>query len=85
MVSNRGLAWMEFASDVLDHIEDYTVSQYGDSPDDLVEQWSAGDCVNALQKYVARFGKNSRDGQEGLDMLKIAHFAQLAFDKLEVQ
>ena len=83
MVSNRGKDWMEFAAKVLDHIEDYTVPQYGDSPDDYVESWTAAECVLALGKYQQRFGKNTRLGQATLDLLKMAHFAQLAYDKIE--
>jgi hypothetical protein len=83
MISNRGKDWMDFASKVLNHIEDYTVPQYGDSPDDYVESWTPAECVLALGKYQQRFGKNARAGEATLDLLKMAHFAQLAYDKIE--
>ena len=84
MISNRGKDWMEFAAKVLDHIEDYTVPQYGDSPDDLMHtEWEIIDCIHAMRKYLVRFDKQQRKGEEKLDMLKIAHFAQLAHLKME--
>jgi len=83
MISNRGKDWMEFAAQVLDHIEDYTVPCYGDSPKDLITEWALEDCINAMKKYLIRFGRQQRKGEEKLDMLKIAHFAQLAHLKME--
>ena len=83
MLSQRGEDWIKFGSKVLEHIEVYTVPQYGDAPDDQVEDWSPETCVLAIKKYCARFGSNSRQGQEKLDLIKMAHFAQLAYDKME--
>ena len=31
-----------------------------------------------MKRYLARTGKNSRPGQEQLDLIKIAHYAQMA-------
>jgi hypothetical protein len=74
---------MAFANTVQKHIDEYTVPQFGDAPDDQVEQWSAEDCVKQIGKYAARFGKNQRGSTEQLrDMLKIAHYANLAYEKL---
>lgn len=82
-LSKRGGDFYEFAlNTVIPHIELYTIPQYGDAPNDPVEEWTAQDCVRSIAKYAARFGKNARDGQDGLDLIKIAHFAQLAFIKL---
>ena len=85
--ARRTLDWLHFADTVAEHIEYYTVPQYGDAPDDQVESWTAEHCVNQLHKYASRFGSNKREGQDALDLLKIAHYAQLAYDKLhkEVQ
>lgn len=82
-MSKRGDQWLFFAEDVHKHIETYTVSQYGDSPDDQVEHYSADDCVKQAMKYLHRHGKNSRPGQEVLDMMKAAHYCQLAAQKIE--
>ena len=82
-MSIRGIQWQRFAERVSEHIEEYTVPQYGDYPDDNVSEWSAQDCVKQIEKYARRFGSNMRPGQERLDLLKIAHYAQIAAYKLE--
>lgn len=83
MTAQRTKDWNEFAAKVADHIENYTVPQYGDAPNDNVESWSAQDCIAQVQKYAARFGTNQRAGQEELDLMKIAHYAQLAMGKMK--
>lgn len=83
MTTQRTKDWNEFATKVADHIENYTVPQYGDAPNDNVESWSAQDCIAQVQKYAARFGNNQRTGQEELDLMKIAHYAQLAMGKMK--
>lgn len=80
-ISKRGKDWLRFSAMVLDHIEQYTVPQYGDRGEDQVTNWSGEECLKAVDKYRARSGKNIRPGQEMLDLLKMAHFIQLAFDK----
>jgi len=82
-MSNRGKQWLEFSDKVFRHIEKYVVPQYEDAPNDPVEEWTAGQCVKAIEKYTKRFGKNSREGQQELDFLKIAHYACLANSKCE--
>lgn len=82
-LSNRGKAWLIFSELVLEHIENYTVPQYGDAPDDEVEDWTADQCAKAIKKYSARHGKNQRSGNDKLDMLKAAHFSQICHDKIE--
>ena len=42
MTAQRTKDWNEFAAKVADHIENYTVPQYGDAPNDNVESWSFG-------------------------------------------
>ena len=80
--TKRGTEWNEFADKVLFHIDTYTVPQYRDKGEDNVTEWNAEDCMLALKKYTARFGRNSRKGQEELDMLKIAHYSCLIYTKL---
>lgn len=84
-LSARGAEWVAFAARVLRHIEDYTVPQYGDAPGDQVEEWSPEECVLTIRKYAARFRKNSRPGQDALDLVKVAHYACLALGKLETE
>lgn len=81
-LSNRGQEWREFAGFVGNHIETYTVPQYGDAPNDQITEWTSDQCAKQIAKYVARFGRNSRDEQDLLDMVKIAHHACLAYNKM---
>lgn len=80
-LSKRGSEWREFSAMVLHHVENYTVAQYGDAGDDQVTNYTAEDCVKAIGKYASRFGTNQREGQDTLDLLKIAHYACLALSK----
>lgn len=82
-MSNRGQQWQEFNINVFRHIEEYTVLQYGDYPKDQVTSWSVEECMNQIKKYANRAGRQARSGQELLDLLKIAHYAQLAYHKLK--
>jgi len=82
-MSIRGDEWMNFAKEVHEHIEYYTVPQYGDKGEDLITGYSADDCVKAIQKYANRFGQNQREGQQKLDFMKIAHYSQCAYDKVD--
>ena len=80
--TERGKEWQTFADAVLNHIETYTVPQYGDAPDDNVSQWTAAECLAQVGRYASRAGRNQREGQDLLDLLKIAHYAALAWSKL---
>jgi hypothetical protein len=83
-MSNRGEEWEDFSGVVEMHIENYTVKQYGDSPDDQVEGWTAGECMKAISKYANRFATQRRGRLETLrDLVKIAHFACIAYQKLQ--
>lgn len=81
--SQRAADFARFAGQVQHHIDTYTVPQYGDKGDDQVTFYSAADCVKQISKYANRHGRNIRPGQERIDLLKIAHYAQLAADALE--
>jgi len=70
--------WDSFADKVKTHINEYTVKQYGDHGEDLASEYTPEQCIAQIKKYVARFGKNAREGQNELDLLKIAHYAQMA-------
>lgn len=79
----RGNHWRLFANKVLEHIETYTVPQYGDAPNDLVEQFDVNYCVQQVMRYAARWNSNARGaGEQFRDLVKIAHYAQLAYQKL---
>jgi len=81
--SERGKNWFQFAIKVLEHVEKYTVPQYGDKPNDQIEEWSIEDCFKAVKKRMARFSRNSREGQQELDFMKMAHEIQIAAEKWE--
>lgn len=80
-ISNRGREWIEFSKLILNHIENYAIPQYGDKPDDQAEEWSSEDCFKAIERYLKRRNSNQREGQEGLDLFKMAHYVCLAYFK----
>jgi len=81
-LSKRALEWVAFSDDVKSHIEQYTVPQYGDYPHDQATEWTAQQCVDSIKRYANRHGRNAREGQDLLDMIKIAHYACLACMKM---
>ena len=83
-MSNRRAEFVAFAFIVLDHVSNYTVKQYGDAPNDPVEEWTPEQCMDSVKRYANRISSNRRGKLEILrDMVKIAHFACLAFSKLK--
>lgn len=81
--TGRGKEWSEFAQIILNHIENYTVPQYGDITTDNVSKWSVDEIMPQIERYVRRYKSNSRPGQEHLDMMKIAHYACMAYFKID--
>ena len=79
--AQRSLDWIKFASKVLAHIEEYAVPQYGDKGKDQITDWTVEECLKAVSKRVARYGRQSREGQQELDFLKMVHEVQIAWDK----
>ena len=84
MSLSRVMEWRMFSNLVEMHIMNYTIPQYGDLPDDEVAKWTPEMCAMAIQKYTKRFSSNQRGAQEiRRDMLKISHFACIAYWKLK--
>lgn len=84
MASNRAKQWRVFAGIVENHIETYTVPQYGDAPDDQAEGFDLNDIQKNIQRYANRIGKNLRgDVEARRDCLKIAHYACLLEARLK--
>lgn len=81
--SEREKQWIEFSERVRKHLRDYTVPQYGDVGEDEITNYTIEDCVNQVSKYAKRYGSQSRDGQQELDFVKIAHYCQCAWEKYE--
>lgn len=80
--SRQETRWEKFAFRVRRHIREYVIPQYGDEGDDMAHAYSAEACVEQAKKYLGRFGKNVRPGQEELDLLKAAHYIQKAHAKI---
>jgi hypothetical protein len=80
--SVRGVEWADFAALVMQHIEEYTVPQYGDAPNDQASGFSAHDIAVNLQRYVNRLESNRRGKEESQrDLLKIAHYCAILYFK----
>jgi len=75
--------WMEFSKRVGQHIENYVIPQYGDYPDEMLENFDIQDYKSQLIRYHARIGTNARGPKESMrDCLKIAHYAGYLYDRL---
>lgn len=81
MMSEREKQWVEFSERVATHLREYTVPQYGDVGDDEITNYSTETCVEQVKKYAKRYGSQSRDGQQELDFVKMAHYIQCAWEK----
>lgn len=80
--SNRGRMWSIFADEVANHIENYTVKQYKDYPEDQVTGWDEHILKEQIQKYLNRLDSNQRgDMEANMDLIKIAHYAQMIWSK----
>lgn len=80
--SRRGKMWQIFNDEMVTHIENYAVSQYGDFPDDQVTKWTEADLKKQIEKYLNRMDSGERGRIErDRDLLKIAHYAQLIWAK----
>jgi hypothetical protein len=81
--SMREHMWVIFSTVVGLHLREYAVPQYGDAPTDQLYSWTPDQCIKQIGKYVARMDSNARGEQENLtDLLKIAHYASVAWLKL---
>jgi len=77
----RGREWEAFSLCVFEHIEHYTVPQYGDAPDDQATEFTVRDCMVQVKRYANRAGKVEIKRQVE-DMKKVAHYACIAWAKL---
>lgn len=82
-LSNKATNWKNFNDVVIDHIENYSVPQYGPDIKTNVDVEDTVDCLKYIAKYKNRHGSSRRGRIEELrDLVKIAHFAQLGFDMM---
>ena len=74
-MSVRLAFWRYFSGLVGDHIENYTVPQYGDHPDDQLCDFTKRDIVVSLKRYLNRIDTNARGQTESeRDCFKMAHY-----------
>lgn len=80
--SNRGKEWSAFSDIVGQHIEGYTVPQYGDAPNDQASGFSEQDIAANIRRYVNRLETGARGPVEAQrDLLKIAHYCGMLYFK----
>lgn len=81
-MSNRGKEWDNFSGVVAQHVDDYTVAQYGDAPNDAVENFTEHDIAQNFKRYVNRLESGQRGYVEAQrDLLKIAHYCAILYFK----
>ena len=59
--SNRGKQWIAFAEKVLKHIDNYTVKQYGDAPNDAVSKFTAEQIISSIENEKIDSDKNQKN------------------------
>ena len=80
--SKKGWEWVAFAKRVCDHIESYTLTQYGDS--DGAINLTPDQIISNIERYLQRYGRGARGIEEQRrDFLKVAHYACLLAQKFE--
>lgn len=82
MPSMKCLKWTGFHLMVVDHIENYVVPQYGDDGADPASEYDLDDCIKQAQRYLSRIKTNQRPEGRSRDLLKAAHWIQMAYDRL---
>lgn len=79
----RGANWLKISERVLAHIENYTVPQYRDAPNDAIEGWGIEECFKQVERYLARRNTSMRPKEKALDILKSINYLSLALEKME--
>lgn len=82
-MSKKSKNWIKFSDDVAKHIEEYVINQYGDDGEDPADEYNADTCLQQVKKYLTRIGKSSRPNEERRDVIKAAHYLQMAYDRLD--
>lgn len=81
MKTKRANDWLQFSEKVLKQIELNYVPVYGDKGSDIASEYSVHELLSHAKIRIMRFGKNSTQEQDWLDLLKAAHFIQIAYEK----
>ena len=79
--------WLDFNEQMQRHIMKYTLAQYGNPEgNEQVDSFTVEDCWREIQRYYNRRRSSVRGPVEQLrDLLKVAHYAQFAYDKLRAE
>lgn len=87
MEYDRLKQWKHFDEQMQRHIETYTLEQYGNPEgQEQVDGFTVSDCWTNMERYFNRRRANTRGNREKLrDLIKLAHYAQLAYDKLRAE
>lgn len=80
IISVRAQRFQLVCDKCVEHIETYTVPQYGDYPNDQLTNMTLAEIRHDLQRYVNRMGRSSRGFEDSMrDMLKFMHYAAEAY------
>jgi len=84
---DRLTQWDQFDQQLRRHILRYTLAQYGNPEgNEQVDSFTVEDCWREIQRYYNRRRSSVRGPVEQLrDLLKVAHYAQFAYDKLRAE
>lgn len=75
--------WRRFSEAVEQHIRDYTIPQYGDGPDAMIESQDVEFCWQQIERYLRRRNVAVRGREEQIrDVLKVAHYASFIWRKM---
>jgi len=80
--------WQAFSAQVEKHIDEYVLPQYGDFPDEHINELTIEAIKGKLSSYVRRIGTvDKHRGEFGAvqDMYKIAHFCSFVWQKLNAK
>lgn len=84
VLSYRTKEFLHVAVKVIDHIESYTVPQYGDYPSDQITTATEDDILHDMSRYIKRAKTNARGPEEAQrDLLKIIHYSAILYKKRE--
>ena len=83
-MSNRLIFWQDFSKLVEQHIEIYTVPQYGDYPDDQLTTFTPDEIRMNMKRYLNRSGRGQRGLEDELiDCFKLANYSGELWAKMK--
>ena len=84
---DRLTQWDQFDQQLRRHILRYTLAQYSNPEgNEQVDSFTVEDCWREIQRYYNRRRASVRGPVEQLrDAIKVAHYAQIIYDKLRAE